>query len=422
MPSTVQPAPAAGSGPVSVVAGPQYGAGPIRRWLLGDRYRDLWTTPVRVSVLDPARYRGGLTPVREGGGFETLSLHLRDAEGRYYLFRSVDKWMNQGLGPDLRNTPAGWIIQDQTKALHPAGALPVSALLRAVGDVPYTVPELYVLGDDPILGQYRARYAGMLGTLVESPDDGPEHDLHFEGSDQVLSSEDLLKLVAATPAHRIDDRALLKARLVDLLIGDFDRGFGQWRWLRFGPDSAWTWVGSPLDRDDAFIEADGLAGFVGRRIERKYVQLTEEIDVRGLLTSTEEVDRLVFAGIDRRTWDSIASRVQAAIGDDVIRAAVDSLPPEYRAGSGDVIAGKLAARRDRLLDAARRFYVALAEMVDVQATDADELAEIERSADGAVTVTLYGPRGAPRVLTGADGATAAAPAADVRRRFVPEDA
>ena len=57
---------------VVVVAGKQYTAGGMHRFLLGDDYRDLWTLPIRVQVLDLRTYAGGLKPaflqMNEGAG------------------------------------------------------------------------------------------------------------------------------------------------------------------------------------------------------------------------------------------------------------------------------------------------------------------------------------------------------------------
>ncbi len=57
-----------------VAAGPQYRAGAVKRALLGRSYRELWTTPATVPVLDLATFAGGLTPTETGGGNQTLSL------------------------------------------------------------------------------------------------------------------------------------------------------------------------------------------------------------------------------------------------------------------------------------------------------------------------------------------------------------
>ena len=57
-------APARGS--ATVTAGPQYGAGWLHRALLGAHYRNLWTTPIQVPVLDLAHFGGGLAPLKRG--------------------------------------------------------------------------------------------------------------------------------------------------------------------------------------------------------------------------------------------------------------------------------------------------------------------------------------------------------------------
>ena len=47
---------------VTVVADPELGKGKIRRFVLGDHYRELWLTPIRVPKLDLAREGGGSHP------------------------------------------------------------------------------------------------------------------------------------------------------------------------------------------------------------------------------------------------------------------------------------------------------------------------------------------------------------------------
>jgi len=43
-------------------ASDRYDAGGLHRWLLGSEYRDLWTTPLAVEVLDLATF-GGAAPM-----------------------------------------------------------------------------------------------------------------------------------------------------------------------------------------------------------------------------------------------------------------------------------------------------------------------------------------------------------------------
>src|SRR5438045_8597552 len=83
--------PAAKPESVTVAAGARYKAGAFHRWFTGDTYRDLWTIPIRVPVLDWQTYVGGLHPTKEGGGMQTKSLRLETANGAEYVFRLADK-------------------------------------------------------------------------------------------------------------------------------------------------------------------------------------------------------------------------------------------------------------------------------------------------------------------------------------------
>ena len=83
---------------VTVVPGPDYDASGFARFWLGDGWRSLWLTPVRVPVLDLGSFAGGLTPERQGGGNQSITLHMVDADGVGWIFRSIDKYPEQGLG------------------------------------------------------------------------------------------------------------------------------------------------------------------------------------------------------------------------------------------------------------------------------------------------------------------------------------
>src|SRR5512143_908329 len=76
---------------VTVVAGAEYRAGSLHRWLAGNLYRDLWVMPVRIPVLDLNTYDGGLRPTKAGGGLQTKSLRFESANGVEYVFRLTNK-------------------------------------------------------------------------------------------------------------------------------------------------------------------------------------------------------------------------------------------------------------------------------------------------------------------------------------------
>ena len=187
------PADTVAPGVVRIVPGPSYGAGALRRAILGSGWRDLWITPVSAPLFDIDTFAGGLRIDKRGGGFQTITLHLTEKNGwKEYRFRSVDKYPYLRLPRALAGTVLGDIIQDQTGNLFPAAPLIVPPFVAAIGGL-HVGADLYVMPDDPQLGKYRQTFAGMLGTLElkgkEAPDDKPG----FAGSAAIKDTKDFFE-------------------------------------------------------------------------------------------------------------------------------------------------------------------------------------------------------------------------------------
>ena len=154
-----------GADSVVVVAGSNYKAGDLHRAFLGDNHRDEWTTQITVPVLDLRSFHGGLRPVKEGGGKQAKSLRLIAPDSSEYVFRQVRK-TDLALGPEYKGTIIWYIVRDEGSASHPAAAIPVAPMLRAI-DVLHPSPRLYFMPDDPRLGEFRKDFAGILGMIEE---------------------------------------------------------------------------------------------------------------------------------------------------------------------------------------------------------------------------------------------------------------
>ena len=152
------------NGTVTLAPGPDYRVGPIRRFFLGERYRDLWAMPVDIPVIDLGRTAGGLTPIQRGGGLQTVSLRMLGGDGDQYVLRSVNKDPTPSIPSYLRRTIAHDIVQDQISAIHPYAAFVLPPMLDAAG-VYHTDPRLIYIPDDPRLGIYREEFAGMIAMI-----------------------------------------------------------------------------------------------------------------------------------------------------------------------------------------------------------------------------------------------------------------
>ena len=375
---------------VVVIPGEIYRAGQFHRALLGDNYRDVWTTPIKVPVLDLAAFRGGLKPTKEGGGAQTKSLRFKAADGSEWVFRSVRKGSSI-LPKQYNGTIIYYVVRDQGSASNPFGAL-AAAPLQAAAGVLHPTPTVAMMPDDPALGEFRKEYAGMLGEFEERPE-APKDGPAFAGADKIFDSDTLLTMLNTDPSVQVDARAFLTAMEFDMVIGDNDRHPDQWKWARFGK-SGWL---EPIatDRDKAFVSYGGLVMSIARKALPSLVTFTDEYpDPQALFANAGEFDRRMLQGLDRSVWDSVATALMQRITDPVIDNAVAGMPPED-ARFGPAIAAKLKARRNGLRKEADRYYKELWSVADIHATDADEQATVTRSGDGIVDVVIQAPGSAP---------------------------
>ena len=291
-----------------VVPGERFRAGGFKRWIYGSDYRDLWTTPIEVAVLDLDSVGGGLMPLRTGGFGQSISLHFTGEDGRRYTVRSLDKDPTKRIWDALKDTVVDDFLQDMISALLPTGALVVDRLMEATG-ILHSKHTLVVIPDDPRLKEYREEFAGLIGILQEHPSEGADNTPGFAGSRQISGTEKLWEHLEETPRNRVDSRAFLKARLMDFLINDKDRHRAQWRWARFPDGESYTWVPVPEDRDQAFIDLDGVAMAVGRRgIPRFIIEFEDEYpSVLGLTATGWDLDRELLVELDKAAWDSVVT-------------------------------------------------------------------------------------------------------------------
>jgi hypothetical protein len=371
----------------SVIPGQQYRAGAIHRLFLGAHHRELWTTPLQAEVLDLATFAGGLTPLKLGGGMQTRSLRLRGGDGKTYVFRPLEKDASRNLSPELRETIAARVLEDQLSSMLPLAALAVDELLTSA-QVLHATSRVAILPDDARLGEFRAEFAGSLGLIEERPE--ADGTTGFAGASEIVSSEKMLERTESSARERADARAYLTARLLDVFVGDPDRHPDQWRWAGFPDASGIVWQPIPRDRDFAFGRFDGLILSLVKPRHPQIVGFDAEYPAMWRLTwSGRALDRRLLVGLESKTWDSVAVTLQQRLTDDRIDAALSKLPAEFRPLVAPELERKLRQRRDNLPEAARAFYELLAAWVDVHATDQRDSAMIARRSDGGVDLTLF---------------------------------
>ncbi|MBK5255165.1 MAG: hypothetical protein JJE39_03955 [Vicinamibacteria bacterium] len=364
-----------------IAPGPEYAAGGLHRLFFGAGYRELWTTPFTVPELDLSTFAGGLTPDRQRGRLQTLALSFKAGDGREYKFRSLHKEPERILPEEWRRSTPGKIVRDHTSSTHPGAALILPRLAEAIG-IMHTEPRLVRMPDSPDLGAFRETFAGHVGTIEELPKKG------FMGSTKVVKTVELWDLWREGPQNRVDSKEFLRARVLDLMVENYDRHGGQWLWLRLPGQK--TWAPLALDPDMAFVKNEGLIFSSMRARAPRFVRFGRGFHARleGPTQSGAVLDRWLLTDLDRQAFEAVVRETQARFTDEAIEAAGRSLPKEWQALSAAALSAALRSRRERLVDYVMHYYRDLAVDVDVHATHQDETVSIQRLEGDAVEVTV----------------------------------
>jgi hypothetical protein len=373
---------------VTVIPGAQYKAGGLHRMFFGTRYRSLWTTPIRVPVLDLRRFAGGLKPTQRGGGQQTKSLRFTGGDGKEYAFRSLAKDPTGILPTELQETFAANLLRDQMSSAHPAGPLVAAPLLDAAG-VLHAKPLLVQMPDDATLGEFRVDFANLLGMVEERPKEMGDEGTTFAGATDIVGTDDLAKKLDDDPGISVDARAFLLARLTDVFLGDWDRHRDQWRWALVGTGRSARWLPIPRDRDQAFVRFDGFILAQARRASPQLLNFGPGYGaISGATWNGRDLDRRFLTGLSRPVWDSVAAVLKGRLTNQAIASAVRQLPREFYAQEGARLEQALVNRRDHLDTMAGKYYRLLAAEVDVYGSDKADDATVVRRADGTTGVTL----------------------------------
>ncbi|MDQ3289987.1 MAG: metallophosphoesterase, partial [Bacteroidota bacterium] len=366
---------------ITVAANPeQYQAGKTKQFLLGTHYRREWATPVKMPLLDLQTEQEGLVPYRLGGGKQTTSLRLRNEAGREFSLRSVNKNPARILPLDLRQTLAQDLLQDQISAQHPYGALILPSLADAAG-VYHVNPKLVYVPDDPRLGKYQASFHNQVAILEENPDEDHRNVASLGYARNLVGTDKVLERKRQDNDNTVNEVSYARARLFDMLIGDWDRHEGQWRWIERRSDDERVFEPVPKDRDVVFFKADG---FIPYLLTRKWALRNvqnfgyEYKDYIGLNLTALTTDRTFLASVTKEQWIAEAEKIKQNVTDAIIQQAIQQWPPEIAKLSGPEIAAKLKSRRDQLPELAADYYIFLAKTVDVAGSDKREKFSVSR--------------------------------------------
>ena len=166
---------------------------------------------------------------------QTRSLRLETQDEKQYVLRSIKKYPENAVPAEIRGTIFAEIINDQISASHPYAAFAIPKLADAA-NVYHTNPKLVYLNDDPRLGDYKYDFANGLYLYEERPAHERKDIKSFGRPRDIESTFDIVEKTQKSAKHQIDEKWVVKSRLFDMWLGDWDRHDDQWRWAEFKVD------------------------------------------------------------------------------------------------------------------------------------------------------------------------------------------
>ena len=328
---------------VTVLISNLYEGSTVKNFMQGTNYRKAWSAPVKMPVL----FLDSLEVVEEGGGKQTHSLKLRAANNIMYTLRSVNKDPEPLIPPAARRLALENIIVDGISAQHPYAAILAAELADAAG-VLHTHPKMFYVPEQKALGKFAKDY-GNKAYLLEYETEGETNWTNLENVVEIMDTDDLQELKLEHPEKvEIDKSAFVRARLFDLLIGDWDRHAKQWGWVV--QKSADNYIAIPLagDRDNAFFRIDGvLPTMLTNKLIQPLVRPFEK-DIDHLPGLVYPVDVYFLKSTPEEIFISEAKAIQQLLTDEKIDKAFQAWPKKLREFNAEEIAEKLKSRRDGL--------------------------------------------------------------------------
>ncbi len=371
----------------------------------GKHYRELYGIKVKAPVVLIDTLYGGLRIERPGGGNQTQGLRLVDSLDREFNMRALEKdalRFLQSAGYDqldaeryFSETFPEELVRDFYTAAHPYGAFAIPLMAKAI-DVRHTEPKLFYVPKQKALGNFNKTHGDRLYMIVEKPDDSFKAPVMFGNNEDIESTTDLFEKIRDDEKNNIDERVYIRARIFDMLLGDWDRHQDQWRWAQVQDpedEDAHTFIAIPRDRDQVFSRFDGsLFDFL-----RKYMSAIRQFGVYGpdieyikeFSKSAEKLDRALLQKTSLKDWEEEARFIQQNLNDQIVREAFEQMPDEVKTESWEQTQQDLLARKDNLVSIVQRFYDQFLAFQTLKGTDEPDHFLITRKPNGITRVIAH---------------------------------
>ncbi|KIA85577.1 metallophosphoesterase [Flavobacterium sp. AED] len=371
------------------------------KFLFGQHYRKQYSTPITVQTTTIDTIFGGLKPKRAGGGHQSKSLQLVDKNGKEYVMRALKKsvsrflqavaFKDQFVVNEFEDTYAENFLFDFYTTSHPYTPFAVGNLAEKIG-LAHTNPLLYYIPKHKALKGFNTDFGDELYMVEERPTDNQKDLTTFGKPNAIIGTDDLLKNLRKDEKYTVDETAYIKARLFDMLIGDWDRHSDQWRWGEYKDGEKIVYKPIPRDRDQAFSKYDGaLLSLLMNMPALRHMQTFKEAirNVKWFNREPYPQDIALLKTANENDWINQAKFIQENLSDADIDNAFNNLPATIQDETIESIKQKLKVRKTQLQRYASEYYKVLQKTVLIVGTDKKDKFIITHKAKNNLEIAVY---------------------------------
>lgn len=371
-------------------------------FLWGKRFRKYYNIPVSAKSVNLDTLFGGLTPTRKGGGTQSKALRFKAKSGKQYVIRALRKnatqyiqatiFKDQYFQPLLENTASERLVKDVFTGSYPYISLVIPKLSDAIG-VAHLNPQLLYIPKQKALKEFNEEFGDELYFLEEHTSEGHLNLAGENFTGNLLDTNEMLQEIQSDNSKIIDETSYIKARLFDMLIGDWDRHQDQWRWLEFKENGKTVYRPLPRDRDQAFSRmSDGfMLGAAVRLVPMAKLLRKYESDlknVKGFNIEPYPLDVALITQSNKQVWDEQVQLIQKNITNEIINQSFNTIPKEVNDETIQQIKKILLARKDNLQKISDRYYKVIKKLAVVKGTNKKDVVKITCLDNGSLELKI----------------------------------
>lgn len=370
-------------------------------YLWGTHYSKYYQKTIAIKTASLDTLFGGLKPI----GLDKMSLNssliLSDKKGKEFVLTPLEKdastffksiaYKNQSFSSQTHNDISEQFLRDYFTTIHPYIPLVIPSLSNAIG-LRSTEPKLFYFPKQNSLQHYNSDFGNAFYYLTEQPTTAFKNNKTFGKATSVISTEEMLKLIRLDKNNKVDTDNYIRARLFDMLVGDWDRGASNWQWAAYEEKGETIYRPISSQRDQAFAKYDGA--FLG--LLKSIPAMGQMHSYRYSLSNVKSFNKQAYAldlallpDTKEESWIKQANSMQEQLTNELINAAFLKMPNELQDETTSKLKLHFRNRLKKLTETARTYHKLLEKKAIVVGTQKNDVIVITRLSKGRTLVVMY---------------------------------